>query len=185
MKLLSVNWKGTQCNSTLHRAFQANIHIYPNNQNEWRLNVLFFTQACCNHFDTEPISIVKNVAKRLPWLLPSIKTFVNIYSKIQTQRHNFGLHRKSAMKLKLEYTMPGYIQQCTSYISPLLVLCSSIQKNIYNHRVKLRLTIYDMPKMGVGRGGTVLRCLCPYPQSTTTLGFVKTFPDCQGQNWGQ
>lgn len=78
--------------------------------------------------------------------------------------------------------MPGCIQQCTSYISPLLVLFSSIRKNIYNHRVKFRLTIYDMPKMG-GRGhGTEM--LMPVSPKHYHLGFVKTFPKLSGTESG-
>jgi len=38
-------WKGTRCNNSLNRAFQASVHVFPPNQTERRVNVLLFLQA--------------------------------------------------------------------------------------------------------------------------------------------
>ena len=45
--------------------------------------------------------------------------------------------------------------------APLLVLCSNVRKNVYNHRVKSGLTTYDLPEM-VRRGAIEM----PMPVST-------------------
>lgn len=63
-------------------------------------------QAFHSHSKIVQVPTVINASKRLPWLLFSIRTLVNMYTKIRTQRHSIWSSEKiSSEIIKLPKTI--------------------------------------------------------------------------------